>query len=294
MDQLTLYAPAKVNLGLKVLRRRADGYHDILSLVQTVNICDRLTFRRVDGSDIVVECPDPEIPTGADNLVVRAARSLMTWMDMKTGFMIHLEKRIPAGAGLGGGSSDAAATLRGVNRMLGGPCDRETLHGLAAQVGSDVPFLLEGGTAVMEGRGERLRPLQAALLDLVLVFPEAAVDTPWAFQNMKIGLTDEAPYIRFLNSLPAFERLDVDRLIDSLENDFLPLVADRFPQVGAAFEAVGETSPRAASLSGTGSTVYGIYDSPANAVRAAEHLSKLGFRALVCRSLPAPLEDPEL
>ena len=170
---LTLRAPAKVNLTLEVLGRRDDGYHDIVSIMQTVDLCDTITFEPADA--LAIDCDDASIDP-SENLALRAATLLDESTGGGKGAKIRLEKSIPVAAGLGGGSSDAAATLVGLNRLwdLGLPIER--LVDLAARLGSDVPFFIHGGVAMVQGRGERVRPLSAVDLDrMVILSPKIAV-----------------------------------------------------------------------------------------------------------------------
>ncbi|MDQ2808874.1 MAG: 4-(cytidine 5'-diphospho)-2-C-methyl-D-erythritol kinase [Chloroflexota bacterium] len=161
LDPLVLRAPAKINLTLEILGRRKDGYHEIASVMQTVDLCDTLTFApRADGQ-IRVECSDPALAENpGSNLVWRAARLLQQARQVDAGATIRLDKVIPTAAGLGGGSSDAAATLHGLDRLWALDLQAAELHNLAALLGSDVPFFLRGGTALAEGRGERITPLR--------------------------------------------------------------------------------------------------------------------------------------
>ena len=154
--QVTIETPAKVNLTLEVLGKRNDGYHEIASVMQAINLCDRLTFSIADDLSLITDTPGLDTK---DNLVYRAASLLNDKTGVSAGAEIHLCKGIPVAAGLGGGSSDAAATLLGLNRLWGLHLARDELEELAAQLGSDVPFFLAGGAALAEGRGERITPL---------------------------------------------------------------------------------------------------------------------------------------
>ncbi len=171
---LTLEAPAKINLTLEVTGRREDGYHDIASIMQTVDLVDELTFEEADN--LTLECDAPELQT-EDNLVLRAARLLREHTGVDRGARIVLRKRIPHPAGLGGGSSDAATALAGLCRLWGLDMTARDLNPLAASLGSDIPFFLHGGTAMVSGRGERVRPLPAAELGSVIILaPDVSVE----------------------------------------------------------------------------------------------------------------------
>jgi len=161
---LRLLAPAKVNLFLEVLGKRPDGYHEIVTVIQTVSLCDEVILRpRPSGIELV--CDDDSLPQDPSNLAYRAAAAVLEHSRYDYGLSIEVRKQIPAAAGLGGGSSDAAAVIRGVNRLFGLNLEAEALSAIAAGVGSDVPFFLTGGVALCTGRGEVVRAISSRLLD---------------------------------------------------------------------------------------------------------------------------------
>lgn len=184
---LTLTAPAKINLSLRVHRRREDGFHELETLMVPIGLADRLTLERVVGpaGELDFSCSDPEVPDDDSNLVVRALRKLGGVCGPLPALRVHLEKRIPHGAGLGGGSSDAAAALRGGDALFGLGLPRPVLRELAAELGSDVPFFLEGGACACRGRGEIIepRPDLCWRLPVLLLKPPFPVPTPWAYQQ---------------------------------------------------------------------------------------------------------------
>jgi len=184
---LTLTAPAKINLSLRVLRRRDDGFHELETLMVPIGLADRLTLERMAGPAGALEfsCSDPEVPGDDGNLVVQALRKLGDTRGPLPALRVHLEKHIPHGAGLGGGSSDAAAALRGGNALLGLGLPPSTLRELASQLGSDVPFFLEGGACDCRGRGEIIEPRTTWRwqLPVLLLKPPFPVPTPWAYRQ---------------------------------------------------------------------------------------------------------------
>ena len=281
MDRVVERAPAKLNLGLKVLRRREDGYHDILSVFQTLDLHDRLIFEPAGRGETEVFCDDPEIPTGRENLVYRAVEILREAAGTDLGVRVILEKRIPVGAGLGGGSSDAAAVLRVLRRMWKLHLSRARLQDLAGQLGSDVPFFLRGGTAMVTGRGERLRhiPWQADVA-YVLIYPGFQVSSGWAYRNLKITLTETSKYINFLSSVEEEGQMCPAALLGCLENDFLPLVKATYPEVGEILAALADAGADACSLSGSGSTLYGVFRK--GGAEAAAGLRARGYRVYFC------------
>lgn len=180
---MQLFAPAKINLSFRVLRRREDGFHEIDTLIAPISLRDELTIEPNEAeAGLVFSSDDPSLPAGEDNLVVRAARAFFAEIKAEPGVRIELRKKIPHGAGLGGGSSDAASTLLGLNQLHGRPLALSSLTTMAAALGSDVPFFLIGGAARCRGRGELVEPVALReSLSLLLLKPEFGVPTPWAY-----------------------------------------------------------------------------------------------------------------
>lgn len=274
-------ARAKINLGLKILRRRPDGYHDICTIMQNVDLADQLFFYRAEQDRL--SCNDTSLSTGADNLVLRAAALFRSRLPSSgPAFHIHLAKHIPVGAGLGGGSADAAAALRGLNHLCGNPLDPHTLAALAGQLGSDIPFLLNGGTALAQGRGELLTPLHwEGEAYYVLVYPGVAVSTAWAYGQVKPSLTQASAYLTFISSLSG-GRVAGTALFPVLENDFQELVERANPIVAEVRTLLSLAGAQICSMSGSGSTVYGIFDDRVAALQAHQGLGARGYRSFFC------------
>jgi 4-diphosphocytidyl-2-C-methyl-D-erythritol kinase len=265
---MQLQAPAKINLSFEIKGRRDDGFHEIETLMAPISLSDCLTIeRRKAGAGIEFSCDDPSVPCGEENLVVRAALLFQKATKIGDGVEIALEKNIPHGAGLGGGSSDAAATLLGLNELFGTGLDRKRLIELAAQIGSDVPFFILGSAATCRGRGEIVEPAKLpANFNLLLMKPEFGVPTPWAYGRWKeSGELPGVDYaaqtfsdMRFVNDLerPVFEKFV---LLGHLKT-WLRLQ----PEVGAAL------------LSGSGSTLFAVLRDAVEAeklmARLREHL----------------------
>lgn len=218
LQNMQLSAPAKINLSFKIKGRRADGFHEIETFMAPISLADRITIERAGKEgDIRFSCDDPSLPTGNDNLVVRAAKLFRERIGTFRGIAIALEKRIPHGAGLGGGSSDAASTLLGLNELFGAGLGQQELLQLAAQLGSDVPFFIARSAANCRGRGEIVVPTSLPTqFHLVLLKPDFGVPTPWAYGRWKEsrdlpGVGHEAQEfsgVRFVNDLerPVFEK----------------------------------------------------------------------------------------
>ena len=275
-------AYAKINLGLKVLGQREDGYHEIRSIVQSVDLADVLHLRKAGENRLT--CTLPTLSTGADNLVLRAVELFHSRLPSPhQAFHFHLEKTIPLGAGLGGGSADAAAALRLLNRFYGWPFDVAVLSAMAAMLGADIPFLIAGGTALMRGRGEILEPLEwEGEVFYVLVYPGVEVATAWAYRHVEPDLTAASPYLNFINSLSG-GCVDCKALLPVLENDFQPLVECAYPIVAKLSNYLSLEGVRACSMSGSGSTIYGIFDDRNAAYQARQRLQARGYRSFLCR-----------
>ncbi len=263
---MTVRSYAKINLGLRILGRRADGFHDLSTLFHRVNLFDTLSFEITDGS-ISLESNRDDIPTDDGNICVRAARLLLE-QQRGAGVHIQLQKHIPARAGLGGGSSNAAAVLRFLPPMLGLKFPEEELHEMAALLGSDVPFFLQSGSAVARGRGE--------LLDyfawdcpwwIVLVNPGIHVSTAWAYGNLKLMADPPDPDLRAA-LLRAAD--DPEALALLLYNDFEAPVMQSHPAIQRARQQLLDAGAIGAMMSGSGSSVFGLYSDECSARASAD------------------------
>ena len=275
-------AYAKINLGLKVLDRRPDGYHEILSVAQCVDLADVLYFELASSDQLT--CSLDSLSTGPDNLVSRAVEAFRARLNRPTqSFRIHLEKNIPIGAGLGGGSADAAAALRVLNRFYDQPFSSADLRQIAATLGSDIPFLVEGGTALLRGRGEILEKLSwEGAVFYVLAYPDVEISTAWAYDQLGPILTESTPYFNFIISLSG-GCVDHDRLFEVLENDFTSAVDRAYPIVAGFRSQLDRVGARATLMSGSGSTVYGIFDDRKTASQAQSALQRQGCRSFLCQ-----------
>ena len=240
-----------------------------------MDLADVLYFE-ADSSDRLTSNLD-SLSTGPDNLVCRAVDAFRARLNRPPqSFRIYLEKNIPIGAGLGGGSADAAAALRALNRFYDQPFSTADLRQIAATLGSDVPFLVEGGTALMKGRGEILETLSwEGAVFYVLAYPEVEINTGWAYGQLGPILTEKTPYFNFIVSLSG-GCVDHDRLFGVLENDFTPAVDRAYPIVAELCSQLDRVGARATSMSGSGSTVYGIFDDRKTASQAQSALQRQG------------------
>ncbi len=273
MKELRLHAYAKVNLTLDVLGERGDGYHDVETVLHTVALHDILILREAgDGVELVVR--DSDVPADHRNLVVRAAQLVRETFQVDRGVQIELHKRIPAAAGLGGGSADAAVTLLGLAQMWKLRVDGRTLAGLAAQLGSDVPFFLEGGAALARGRGERLEPLPPLPTTwVVLGRPRLPVATEWAYRQLRAFAITARPDTAAM--VDALRREDVRQVGRLLCNVFEDVVAAVHPVIREIKQTILAGEAYGAALSGTGPTVYGLMANEAAARKVADDLAAL-------------------
>jgi 4-diphosphocytidyl-2-C-methyl-D-erythritol kinase len=293
----SLEAPGKVNLVLRVLGRRSDGYHEIATLFQAIDLCDNVRVSvdpDASGVDLALEGPD--LGPLEENLAYRAAERFCDRYGVEAGVRIELLKRIPAGGGLGGGSSDAAAVLRLLSALTG---HGEGLQALAADLGSDVPFFVAGSaTSLGAGRGELLTALPALPeKDVVLALPPVHVSTAWAYGRLAevraaVGSRDRDPGGD--EALPAGAAAmfaDWDGVLREAVNDFQPLVSEAFPEVARSLEGLRESGAALAMLSGSGGACFGLFDEAARAEAiAAELTGELGWPFLATRTLRAPPE----
>jgi 4-diphosphocytidyl-2-C-methyl-D-erythritol kinase len=298
VSELTLQASAKVNLDLRIAGRRPDGFHELRSVFQTLAVADRLVIRRTRGP-FRIECAAEGVPTGRANLVWRAAQA--AWRAARrtgavTGLTITIDKRIPPAAGLGGGSSDAAATLAGVDRVLGLGLGADDLHRAATTLGSDVPFFLVGGTALGLGRGEDLYPLpDVPPLHVVLVRPPFGVATADAYRwyaddgaaAARQGGPDRSSRSPRTTGLLAPQLLPVPWRPDplALRNDLERVVLPRHPGILAAREWLHRAGAGVALMAGSGSTVFGLFDDAGRARAASRALARPGWTVIATRTL---------
>ncbi len=251
---------AKLNLALRITRRRPDGYHDLSTIFQEIDFCDELSFQPAPAYSL--EVSDPALPRGSDNLCSRAYNFLWNLCKPTSSFKIYLKKNIPTGAGLGGGSSNAAAVLKFLNQAWELNLRTADLEQIAAQIGSDVPFYIRGGTQGATGRGEILTPLELPEKFVVLlVLPSIAISTVWAYQQF--DLNNCRKEYKF-NSL-----FDSNRVKWELfENQFETVVFPAYPEIGAIKQQLLAAGAKYAGLSGSGSTVFGIFNNRVEAEAA--------------------------
>jgi len=270
--KLKFKTPAKVNLGLHVHGKREDGFHELETIFQMVSLFDDVELELL-SSGIKLECDTPGIPTDDTNLVCKAALLLRKSYQVEgKGVSIRLKKKIPFGAGLGGGSGNAAGVLMGLNRLWDLNIEREKLFTLAAELGSDVPFFLTSPCALGKGRGERLKVLEpCSKFQVLLVFPGFPIATSWVYQNLRLKLTKRPNNISILRKNLSLS--NITSLGSQLYNDLESVVIQKFPEVKVVKDELWAWGALGVLLSGSGSTVFGIFDDPEKAQVACASLN---------------------
>ena len=263
MPEVRRLCPAKVNLYLKVLARREDGYHELVTVMQPLTLADELWL--TPGPGLTLECQYPEVPSGAQNLVWRAAQKFGVATGHQPRVHIRLVKNIPVAAGLGGGSSDAAGTLMALNELAGTPLALPRLHELAAELGADVPFFLRPGPAEGRGIGTILSPLDLPPYWYVLLNPGFAISTAWVYGNLDLKALDAA-------GAPLPPAWDGDHPENWVANDLETVTFRRYPELRELLAALSRAGARAQGMSGSGPTLFGLFQESEAAENAARQL----------------------
>ncbi|MGR3319195.1 MAG: 4-(cytidine 5'-diphospho)-2-C-methyl-D-erythritol kinase [Candidatus Anammoxibacter sp.] len=270
---MKLKAYAKINLFLEIIGKRNDGYHELVTVMQEVDIFDDLSFEEIEEDCISIVCSDPGIPTNNDNLIWKAAELFRNRFKIKNGVRIQLDKRIPVGAGLGGGSSDAAATFKGLNDLWHTVCDDIELMEMAGEIGSDIPFFIKGKTAVCRGRGEIVTPVSVNNdYVYVIVYPNLKIDTASIYKNLKLGLTKEMKDVNFfLKQLSKNDHVAVgSALFNRLDQTIYGLHPDllKLKNILEGFNFCG------VQVSGSGSALFGLCERRCDAEEIRKELNK--------------------
>jgi 4-diphosphocytidyl-2-C-methyl-D-erythritol kinase len=268
----TLPSFAKINWSLEILGRRVDGYHEIRTLLQTISLHDELTFTSTESSEIALSCDDPRIPLGEENLILRAANRLRTRSGTAAGANVHLRKRIPAQGGLGGGSSNAAVALLGLARLWNLEIAREELLEMSAELGADVPFFLVGGCVLAEGIGTDLtEAIDQQKQQLIVITPNATVSTASAYAALKAPALTTLSDDTILSSSRAEANLQLSSLCTP-RNDFERVIFESEPEIERAQEALLKAGAISSLLAGSGSSVFGIFESKEEQERAVREM----------------------
>ena len=287
---MKIRAPAKINLGLRVVGKRSDGYHLLDTIMVPVSLYDEIDVRKVRATSkkqagdapIKITCDHPDVPQGEENIVYRAAQLILKKTHRAQPISIHIKKNIPVGAGLGGGSSDAAATLVGLNRLFKLRLSVATLKKMALSLGADVPFFIQARPMRAQGIGEQLRPLR----DLphfwaVIIYPGFPVSTAWVYGNLGRKLTKPIVNTSIAPSLKSF-----DGFTRPLENDLEGVTLKRYPKIGVLKQKLLHEGALRVLMSGSGSSVFGIFVSKQAAAKAFRRLrQEEGSQAFLVHAL---------
>jgi len=270
INTITLQSPAKINLCLSVLGRRPDGYHDVEMLMQMVGLFDEVTVS-LGGRGIRVTCDSRAVPSGRENIAWKAASEMLGISGKEAGLAIEIKKNIPVAAGLGGGSGNAAAVLAALNRLLGIGLDRDRLAEIGARIGMDVPFFFFGPTALAQGRGEILTELTPLpRIHILLVNPGVETSTAWVYKNLNLRLTKKGDCNKIA-------RLNLRNIALGLHNDLETVTSVRLPVINRIKEALLDRGAVGALMSGSGPTVFGIFETEAACRVASDSLSPEGW-----------------
>ncbi len=272
-NTITKKAYAKVNLGLDVIGRREDGYHEVRMIMQTVDICDVLTFTRQERPGIVVTTDKEELPGDESNLIYKAARLVTETCSVREGIKIELQKRIPMAAGMAGGSTDAAAVFHGMNEMFGLGMDEDEMCALGVKIGADIPYCVKGGTALAEGIGEILTKLPDAPACVVLVAkPDIDVSTKYVYENLHAESLEYHPDIDGMRA--AIEEGDLRGMAERMGNVLETVTVNAYPVIREIKEVMKKSGAWNALMSGSGPTVFGIFGEEEKARKAYNEIAQ--------------------
>lgn len=276
MEKIKKKAHAKINLALKITGRREDGYHELDMIFLELELSDDIEIKKIPEG-IRLTCSDASLPTDERNLAYRAARLMMQEYDIGSGVDITIEKRIPAQAGLGGGSSNAACVLKCMNELFELNRSDEELEKLAVRLGADVPFFIKGGLARAKGIGEELEDLGAfPKWPILIVKPEISVSTPWAYRAFDEMKKTDAP-VDPEAALTVLRSGSIGKLAEILGNDLEAPVIREFPVIGEIKKKMTDHGAAAAMMTGSGSAVFGLFDSMEKAAACAAAMEEVSF-----------------
>lgn len=279
LPAVSVEACAKLNLFLDVLDLRDDGYHDVIMVNQAIRLSDRIDLRLLESKAILLTCTQPDIPVDGRNLAHKAAEAFMARSGHRVGVAIHIEKHIPMEAGLAGGSADAAATLIGLNRLTGMGLGRKELARIGEEVGSDVPFCVYGGAAWVTGRGESVEPLPdpPGTWGIVLISPEASVSTGGAYR--RLDANPDRPHPDGIVVRDTLLSGNYRGLCDGLYNAFESVILPECEEIRRAKESLLESGAGGALMTGSGSNVFGLFETERAAAAAVSDLRRAGWVA---------------
>ena len=275
-NDISLKALAKINLGLDVVRRREDGYHEVRMIMQTIHLYDRLEIKKTGSADITMETNLSFLPTNENNLVYKAAKLLKDEFEIKEGVHVNLKKHIPVAAGMAGGSTDAAAVLYGMNRMFGLGLSKKELMERGVKIGADVPYCLMRGTALAEGIGEDLSALPPMVKCPVLIAkPSVNVSTKFVYENLKLDDTTVHPDIDAL--VADIQAQDLKKIAADMGNVLETVTIPNYPVIADIKQHMLEHGAINAMMSGSGPTVFGLFEKEETAQEAFTAMKQSGL-----------------
>ena len=276
MDEIKLKALAKINLGLDVVRRREDGYHEVRMVMQTIHLYDQLLIQKSEAPGIQIHSNLSFLPVNENNLVYKAGKLLMDEFDIHTGVSVELNKHIPVAAGMAGGSTDAAAMLYGMNQLFGLKLKRKDLMERGVQIGADVPYCIMRGTALAEGIGEKLSSLPPMVKCPVLIAkPAVSVSTKFVYQNLK--LNEQTPHPDIDALITDIRNSDLDNICADMGNVLETVTIQNYPVIAQIKEQMLKSGAKASMMSGSGPTVFGLFGDEETARRARAEMKASGL-----------------
>lgn len=255
---MIIYSPAKINLFLKVVKRRDDGYHDIVTIMQPVSIYDEISLRATDGQGIAIACDNRTIPLDSTNIAYKAADAFLGYTGLKIHISINLKKKIPAAGGLGGGSSNAASVLMCLNEITNTKLSREELMTIGAKLGSDVPFFMHRGSAIATGRGDNIEAIELPKFWYIIINPLFPVSTAWVYGNLH--LTKKQEDINIFALKKQIRAVSVLNIKDILENDLEVVTSEKYHEIRDIKALLKDLGAKGALMSGSGPTVFGVFE----------------------------------
>ena len=276
MDEIKLKALAKINLGLDVVRRREDGYHEVRMVMQTIHLYDQLLIQKSETPGIQIHSNLSFLPVNENNLVYKAGKLLMDEFDIHTGVSVELNKHIPVAAGMAGGSTDAAAMLYGMNQLFGLKLKRKDFMERGVQIGADVPYCIMRGTALAEGIGEKLSSLPPMVKCPVLIAkPAVSVSTKFVYQNLK--LNEQTPHPDIDALITDIRNSDLDNICADMGNVLETVTIPNYPVIAQIKEQMLKSGAKASMMSGSGPTVFGLFGDEETAQRARAEMKASGL-----------------
>ncbi len=285
MRSLKLLSYAKINLGLWVLNKRKDGYHNIFSIIQAIDLADRIILQKI-SSGIILKSDSRQIPQNEKNLAFRAAKIFLANTKIKFGVKIFIQKKIPVAAGLGGGSSNAAFVLKGLNKLFDAKISNKKLAQWGQKLGADVPFFFSRGTAFVRGKGENVKPVVLPLSYwVVLVKPQGQVTSQWAYSHYKFNLTNKTKLLNFSSQR---NPNNFGEMLNLCKNDLETTVSKKFPIINKIKKQMLEGGAIYSAMSGSGPAVFGIFKDKLQAREVVKKFKNRQYAVFITRPINWP------